>query len=359
MKILFYVTYPILDASSRYRIYQYIEPLEKEGFSCTVDSLFPACFYKIKNKEGLRFVLLKILFLILFLLKRILTLPKVSQYDVIYVHREIFPFFTPLIEFIAKFFCKKMIFDFDDAIFLAPKRWSNWRDILRKPSNVGKVCEISNIVITGNEYLADYARKYNNSVYVLPTVYNPKNDFINSKIKEDDRVVIGWIGSWSTLINLDIIKDPISRLSKELDFTLNIIGSSNIFSYKIPGFNKIVYIPWKLEEEEFQISQFDIGIMPLFDEEWERGKCGFKLIQYMSLGVPVVASPVGINKVLVSDGINGYLASDSEAWYKYLKILLIESALRKKLGDNARKFINEKYSFTYNITKLKEILKSK
>jgi glycosyltransferase involved in cell wall biosynthesis len=358
MKILFFVTYPILDASSRYRVYQYIPELNAIGFSCKVNSLFSEYFFKIKNKSGVLNNLTKIIILLFSLIKRLSSLLIIYKYDIIYIHREIFPFFTPLVEHIARKLSKTMIFDFDDAIFLKPKRWSNWRDFLRKPSKVGKICNISDYVIVGNEYLAEYARKYNRTVIILPTVYKSINESTNFVDKGEKKLVIGWIGSWTTLINLEIIKNSIAKLAKEFDFNFHIIGSSNIYNYKIDEFERIVYIPWKLESEEEEISKFDIGIMPLFDDEWEKGKCGFKLIQYMSLGIPVLASPVGINKDLVKNGINGYLASSDEEWYNYLKILFTDKILRKQLGNEAKQFIEVNYSYGKNINLLKKIFLS-
>jgi glycosyltransferase involved in cell wall biosynthesis len=341
MKVIFFLTWPVEDASSRYRVYQFEKKLIEKNITLKYDVLFPNWFLRIKNRKGIAFSLLKVFCMIYYLIIRIIRIPMSIRYDVVFVHREVFPFFTPFFERITKLLSKKMIFDFDDAIFLKPTKWSNWRDVLRNPERIKDVCRLADGVITGNQFLSDYAVQFNDNVVIIPTVYNaiPAEYAIKNQIP-----VIGWIGSWSTTLNLEIVSDALTLLSNKYKFIFRVVGAKNIYEIIYKNV-QIEYLDWTLEKENEYLNSFDIGIMPLYDNPWEKGKCAFKLIQYMSCAKPVVASPVGTNKEIIYHGKSGFFASTKEDWIQYLGVLLDNRKMREEMGQTGKQFILDNYSF--------------
>ena len=353
MKILFLLTFPRKAPSARFRIYQYIPYLINKNIKIDINTIFTTYFYDIKNKKGIKWLIIKICLLIFFLIKRIFIILKIKNYDIIFIQREAFPFFTPLFEKLIRKYANKIIYDFDDAIYTSPTKWKNWRDYLRNPNNVGKVCELADVVIVGNKNLYNYAIQYNKNSFIVPTTYQIHKIPVKEKIKT---LTIGWIGSWTTLINLNIIKNVIKELAKNHNFNFKIIGAENIYEFIINSVN-IEYVLWKEENEIKDISSFDIGIMPLYNTVWEQGKCGFKIIQYMSLGIPVVASPVGVNKDIINHGCNGYIAETESNWFNCLDEIITNTNLRESMGKEASKTIKNNFSFDNNCEKLYEIIK--
>ncbi len=341
MKVLFILTWPIEDASSRYRVYQFENKLIKKNIIVKYDVLFPRWLLLSKNRKGLVFFILKVFFTIYYLILRIVKLPMVIRYDVVFVHREVFPFFTPFFERVTKKMSKKMIFDFDDAIFLKPTKWSNWRDILRNPERIKDVCQLADRVITGNQFLYDYAVQFNDNVVIIPTVYSTA--FTKYAIK-NQIPVIGWIGSWSTTVNLKIVSNALSTLANQHKFIFRVVGAKNIYNVSFKNV-QTEYLEWQIDKEDEYLNSFDIGIMPLYDHPWEKGKCAFKLIQYMSCAKPVVASPVGTNKEVIIHGKSGFFASSDEEWIQYLGILLENRNLRDEMGRVGKNIIVNNYSF--------------
>jgi len=344
LTVIFFTPFPEENAATRYRILQFFPYLSEMGIECSYSSIMSRSLYRIKKRNGLWNVI-KILLLIWGLLKRVLELFTIRQYDVVVLHREYFPFFTPLLERIVFKLNKNIIFDFDDAIYCRPTYNKNWRDFLRNPAMIGEICQISSCVMVGNEYLRLYASQFNNRVRVMPTVFDVSGVACLSNTSENKVPVIGWIGSWYTVYSLLSIQSALKELAKKYHFILKIVGEKNIYNVKIDGVNiKYELGVWNTAAICRSIKRFDIGIMPLIDTEWERGKCGFKLIQYMTLGVPAVASAVGTNKDIINDGINGFLADDTDAWVYKLSLLLQSKDLRRKIGEAGRKTVEREYS---------------
>lgn len=338
MKVLFIVPYPTEGPSNRFRVEQYLPYLKERGIIYSVRPFYNSSIYKVLYKKG--YYVRKALFLFLFMLRRIRDVFDAIAYDVIFIHREAYPFSGYVLEWLFRAFGKKLIYDFDDSIFL------------KKPKKLKKIISMSDYVIAGNEFLKNYASQYNKNVFVLPTcidtqVYRPK-----LKMANDDKIVIGWIGTTFTSIYLDLLKNVYATLAnrfKNLEF--RVVGG-----YPQNLNLSVTYKEWSLESEVSDLQEFDIGVMPLFDDDWARGKCGFKIIQYMAIGIPTVASRVGMNIEIIKDGKDGFLVSDKEEWINKLSLLIENKKLREDMGKLGREKVENLYSIETNKRKYIDIL---
>jgi len=227
------------------------------------------------------------------------------------------------------------IVDYDDAWFLTYRN---------KPGLGGKLEKVmarATAVTVGNSYLAEYARRWCSRVEILPTTVDAEIYQPRQASQSRDELVIGWMGSPSTAPNLRLIEGALAALAGERKLRVWCVGAGADFG--LPGV-PIEKRMWSEEHEVEEIQQFDIGINPLVDNDFTRGKCGYKLIQYMACAVPVVASPVGANCEIVEQGKNGYLATTRDEWIDALRQLADDPHLRWRLGQAGRKRVEEKYS---------------
>jgi glycosyltransferase involved in cell wall biosynthesis len=351
MKVLFWVPYPTEGASNRYRVEQYLSYLKTAQIKCSLRPFWSSCAYKILYKP--RHYFKKLFFLIIGTISRILDLIRVMNYDVVFIHREAYPIGGPFFETILSIRRKPFIFDFDDAIFLpASSRTNNFIERFKNPNKVAKIIEMSRYVIAGNHYLLDFALQYNRYVSIIPTPIDTQRYYPEVK-KCNDEIVIGWIGSVTTLGFLDSMRDIFIKISKQFSRVKFKIVGGHFF---IDSLSNIISKPWSLEEEIEDLRTFDIGIMPMPDNQWTRGKCGFKAILYMSMGIPCVCSPVGVNKEIITDGVNGFLADTKDEWIGKLSLLIENPQLRQRIGLAGRKTVEERYSVKVNVPKFLEIL---
>ena len=335
MKILLLSRYSKVGASSRLRSYQYLPSLKANNIEILVLPFFGDNYLK-SIRNGTRKPIFSILFYYLF---RFLQLVKHRSTDLIWVEYEIFPW---LPYFIENFFLKAdtpVIADYDDAIF---HRYDlNNKSFVRifLGKKITKIMQSSRVVIVGNQYLREYAiAAGSKEVVSLPTVidlirYIPKAPF------NDELFKVGWIGSPTTSKYLNLIRPVMDQLNEDGNMCLILIGAGHFDLDRIP--NRVY--KWSESTEVAAISEFDVGIMPLPDNAWERGKCGYKLIQYMACGKPVVASPVGANKEIVEHGVNGFLAESKEEWLKALTMLRDNPDLRTIMGRAGREKVQKKY----------------
>jgi len=344
MRVLFLTPNPPEDAVTRHRVLNYFPLLRNSGIRPTLLFLMSRQLYANKNRQDWPGVLLKSALLLADLVRRLVTLPSLRDYDVVFFQREVFPFFTPLIEQIARRLNPRLIFDFDDAVFTQPTYGWHWRDLLRNPARVADVVRLSAHVIAGNTYLADYARQFNSRVTVVPTTID--TDCYRVRTWSDGRrpVTIGWIGSWNTTESVRLLDSVFRELhARGHEFLLKLVGAKNLDTLDfgpVPTVRRL----WNVADEMAELQSFDIGIMPLKDTPWDRGKCGFKILQYMAVGVPAVASPVGASEEIIVDGENGYLASSPEDWIDKLALLIEDQDLRRQVGARGRTTVEERYS---------------
>jgi len=352
MRILFLVPYPAEGASNRYRVEQYFPYLKREGIKYSLCPFWSRSAYKSLYKNGHYFR--KIFFFIWGTFARIFQIMGIAGYDVVFIHREAYPIGGAFFETVISILKKPIIFDFDDAIFLpASSRPNNFIERFKNPGKVASIIKRSKYVISGNSFLADFALRYNRSVVVIPTPIDT-DKYSPGTRDTADRIIVGWIGSATTLDFLEPMSDTFARLTKEFSgIKFKIVGGD----FSINGLYNIISKPWSQDEEIEDLKGFDIGIMPMPDNDWTRGKCGFKAILYMSMGIPCVCSSVGMNNEIITDGINGFLADREEEWMEKLSCLIRDAELRKRLGDAGRKTVMEKYSLKANAPKYIDIIK--
>jgi glycosyltransferase involved in cell wall biosynthesis len=343
-KILFVCPYPFDEApSQRFRFEQYLSILEQEGYKYQLSPFLNAKAWKILYKSGN--TVQKLLWFLFSFIKRFLLLFQLYPYEYIFIHREATPIGPPCFEWIVRFIWrKKIIYDFDDAIWLEdPSEKGSLKAIMKWKSKVKSICRWSHKVSCGNEYLAQFAQKYCKQVVINPTTIDT-NYHKEIKIQKSAKPVIGWTGTHSTVPYLKNILPLLDEMAKEYNFELLIISNQN------PGYNVkyLTYLPWRKNSEIEDLNRIDIGIMPLTDDIWSQGKCGFKLLQYMAIKKPVIASPVGVNKKLINESQAGLDANTAEEWKKSIAVLLEDSQLRIDLGNRGREYILEKYAVSSN-----------
>lgn len=353
-KILFLVPYPLEGASYRFRVAQYLPFLKKEGYICRVRPFISSEFYKIIYKKGN--IVRKFAYFIVSTLNRMVDIIRSLNYDVIFIHREAFPIGGPIIENIMKRFKKRIVFDFDDAIYLpVTSKYNNFIENFKKFNRLPKIMAMSDLVIVGNNNLKKYALSFNKNVEVIPTVVDSEVYALKSYNSEKSKIVIGWIGSITTVEYLEEIRGVFERLANIYsNIEIRIVGGE----FPSNGLSLIHNRQWLIDREADEIREFDIGIMPMPDNEWTRGKCGFKAILYMSIGIPAVCSPVGVTKEIIRDGVNGFLAQDKNEWFEKLSILINNFELRKKIGMTGRKDVEEKYSLKIYAPKFLEVIQA-
>jgi glycosyltransferase involved in cell wall biosynthesis len=345
LNILFIFPYPHgTAASQRFRFEQYLEILSKKGITYTLAPFLDTHTWHILYKKG--YALQKIAGILKGFLRRIQLLFSVSKYDFIFIHREVTPVGPPVFEWLlAKVLGKKIIFDFDDAIWLPNTSATNKIAAgLKWHQKTAAICRCAYKVSAGNRYLADYARQFNSQVVVNPTTIDTLQQHNQLKDQGSASFVIGWTGTHSTIKYLNEIIPLLQELEKEYRFTFLVISD------KSPDFNLacLQYLPWRKESETADLLIMNIGLMPLTDDMWAKGKCGFKALQYMSLGIPALVSPVGINTEIVDHGTNGFICSTFDEWKKYIVALLEDKALRESMGKAAREKVEKHYSVGAN-----------
>jgi len=341
MKILFLAPYPPGESpSQRYRFEHYLPFLEQNNISYTYKAFLSERSWNFFFQPGYFFQ--KLWGLTAGFFKRWILMFSVPGYDYIYIHREVAPIGPPVFEWIiAKLLRKKIIYDFDDAIWIPVASAHNKVAMrLKWFSKVRAICRWSHRISVGNRFLAEFAAKYNKNTFVVPTVVDTEHVHNEMQDQTSTHPVVGWTGTFSTLKYLDIVLPVLRRLQEKIDFTFVVIANKDP---RLP-LKKYRFIPWKKKTEIQDLLTMHIGLMPLYDNTIEKGKCGFKAIQYMSLGISAVVSPVGVNEVIVNHGVQGYTCSTEQEWENRLTILLQDSNLRRQMGAAARKKIEEHYS---------------
>jgi glycosyltransferase involved in cell wall biosynthesis len=345
MKILFVVPYPTGKAASqRFRFEQYYKLLEERGIDYDINPFLSNNIWNILYLPG-KFHK-KAIGILGGICKRFLLLFKLKSYDYLFIHREATPIGPAFFEYIAsRWLKKKIVYDFDDAIWIPNYSEANsFFSFLKGYSNVKRICRMAWKVSCGNEYLCLFAKQYNESVVYNPTTIDTINLHNKQKDQSEKPFVIGWTGSHSTVRYLNELLPVLEELEKRYEFEFRVISD-------LPPemeLKSLKFVKWKKETEIEDLLFFNVGVMPLLDDKWAKGKCGFKALQYMSLGIPALVSPVGVNTKVVDDKINGFICKTSEDWKRALEELMSNQELLEEVSTNTRKKIENFYSVQSN-----------
>jgi len=350
MKVLALTRYGRLGASSRLRFYQYLPRLERHGVNVTVAALssdeYVSRLYAGRRPGpgsiGADY------------LRRARRLLGLGSYDLLWIEKELFPGAPALVERLLSLGPVPYVVDYDDATFHRYDRAANPLFRHLWPRKIDVVMRRAALVIAGNQYLADHARAAGaGRVEILPTVVDPSRYPLRPAAAEP--FTIGWMGTPVTQRYLTPVAGALAEVCPA-GGRVRLVGAATVPA----GLGGAVceLRPWSEEREAQEILEFDVGIMPLDDTEWERGKCGYKLLQYMAAGRPVVASPVGVNPEIVEAGVSGFLASTPEEWQAALSRLRDEPGLAARMGEAGRQRVEARYSIEIAEPRLRSLLQS-
>jgi glycosyltransferase involved in cell wall biosynthesis len=350
--VLFLTKYARNGASSRQRTFQYLPWFDEAGIECQVSPLFDEAYLEHRYSQGRA----RWTDVALGAWRRLRALQAARKFDLVVIEYEVLPFLPAFPERWLRWVGVPYVVDYDDALF---HRYDQHRSPLVRRILGDKIARVTRgaaLVTAGNEYLAEYARASGAArVEIIPTVVDLERYPLRAEKSRDEApLIIGWIGSPSTAKYLEPVAAPLAEVCAEGKARVRLIGSGPV---DLPGVPMDVE-PWRAESETAQLQRFDLGIMPLPDEPWERGKCGYKLIQYMASGLPVVASPVGVNREIVEPAVNGYLAHTGAEWIVSLNALLRDAELRRRMGRAGRARVEEKYALQVTGPRLAALLQS-
>ncbi|MCC6372542.1 MAG: glycosyltransferase [Bacteroidia bacterium] len=332
---------PKRSPSQRYRFEQYLPFLEQQGFKFTFSYLLNEkddhTFYSQGNFPAKVIILLKSVFI------RLKDCLRFKNYAIVFIQREASFLGTSFAEKRAFKSGARVIFDFDDSIWLADtspgnKKWE-W---IKKPEKFFTNIANAHCVMAGNAYLAEKALPFNKHTIIVPTTVDTALHRPLTGFKKENVVTIGWSGSISTVKHFELLLPVLFKLKKRYGHKIafKLIGEKN---YKHPEL-EVEAVAWSEATEVQQLNSLDIGIMPLPNDAWANGKCGLKGLTYMACGVAAVMSEVGVNKQIIKHGRNGFLAENDYEWYNVLCELIENKSLREQIGKSGCATVLNNYS---------------
>jgi glycosyltransferase involved in cell wall biosynthesis len=350
LRVAAFLPYPLRRVpGQRYRIEQWAPLLRDEGIEVMflpflsqrgMDVLYEAGHQLVKLRETLRGYAL-----------RLRELRGLSKFDVAFVFREAAMLGPAWLE---RRIASRLpvVFDFDDAIYLRPTSGVNWvAGVLKDCGKARDICKAARHVTVGSEHLATFASVHCAAVTVIPPTVDTQV-YVPQDRPASPRPVVGWTGSVTTAPYLCAIAPALRALRERIDYELRVIGAV----VEVPGV-QTRQVPWSADTEVEDLRPVDVGLMPLPDDEWARGKCGMKAIQYMGLGIPPVVSPVGVNATLVEDGVHGFHARSEGDWVDRVERLLRAPLLRRRMGAEARRKVEGAYSARVQAARMAHVLR--
>lgn len=354
LSVLFLTRYPVEGASSRYRVFQYIPHLEAMGVACEVQSLMDDHLYALTFSSGRTGR--KAWATIKAALRRVRAVVSHRAYDAIYMQRELLPFGPPLLERWLKWRGAVLLFDYDDALFISmPSRYNPVATLLRSPQKVRQIFRLVDLVVAGNNWLRDQARKEGAKAVTVEVAEDTDRIPMHPEHTNERPVTIGWLGSTSTVRYLRLIDSVLVEVAQRYPrVRWEIVGGG---SFEMPG------VPWRISDWSFQeeldaLQRFDIGLMPLPDDDWARGKSGGKARTYMAAGVVPVCSAIGYNCELLAHGRTGMLCRTREEWLGALCEVVEDASLRQAIAERARAEVQRRFAPARQAVKLKDALLS-
>lgn len=358
MKVLGLASYPIEAAATRYRLAQFAGPLADRGITLTIRPFLDSKLFEMLYQRGA--VPRKLIALAKSALRRLKDVSLLNQAQVVLVQREAMIFGPPVIEWLTVRVLKRpMVLDLDDATYVSytSPTYGSVGTKLKWFSKTDDLIRWASVVTCGNRAIADYAESKGATTRIIPTVVD--TDIFRPVTKSPSAVVVlGWIGTHSTFPYLETIFPVLQDLAQTHDFKLKIVGAGKD-AVDIPGV-EVENLEWKLEREVEDFQSFDIGLYPidstLYAEKWASGKSGFKAIQYMAVGIPYVAAPVGAMKDIGEAGVTHFLAVTNDEWREALAMLLSDHELRGEMGAAGRSHVVQHYSLPDQAEKLAKAL---
>lgn len=303
--------------SSRYRVFQYLEGLRAAGWESEIISPRKG---ESASRTSLR------------------AIKGARKADLLFIQKRLFPgVCLRLLSAAAK---RRLIYDFDDALFVPPSKKRSEASHRRTLGRLHRSFQVAQVVIAGNAFLAQYASKFNPWVEILPTPIDLAAHPRRPAHFQRSPQIIGWVGTSSNHRYLRLACEAICRVNEKRPVVLRVVSDRPFENALV----EVENVGWEPEREALLLHEFDVGIMPLADDTWSRGKCAFKLLQYMAVGVPVVCSPVGANQEVMKDGTQGFFASSPEEWMERLCALLGDAQLRERMGSAGRERVAQRFS---------------
>jgi glycosyltransferase involved in cell wall biosynthesis len=353
LKVLYLTRYGRLGASSRQRCFLYLKALDAAGIIGDV-SPFLGDDYVRRLHSGLN---VSIAIILRAYTCRLLLLLRARRYDLLWIEREALPWLPGWAELaFFRIAGTKIVVDYDDAIF---HNYDHHRNgIVRRllSSKIDRIMSVADLVIVGNAYLGLRAKRAGaRAVAEIPTVVDLKHypERVTASARGEERFTIGWIGSSLTSVYLEMLWPTFAELARRMPLQIILVGAAKTALSGLP----VERVPWSLETEATELTRFDVGLMPLPDRPWERGKCGYKLIQYMAGALPVVASPVGVNREIVIPGETGFLPETQADWLTSLSRLYHEPKLRERMGIAGRRRAETNYSLAATAPKMIDLFR--
>jgi len=339
---------------SRFRIEQWAPHLARDGFQFSFVPFEDEAMHRVIHQPG-QYVRKSVLTLRA-LGRRLRVLPLAREHDVVFVYEEASRVGPPVIERLVNQLGRPIIYDFSDPIWLPYVSLHSPRvSYLKSPYKIASICRLSTVILAGNRFLADYARQHNPRVTIVPdTVDTERYRVKDANRRPSDDIVVGWSGSATTGRHLEMIAGALGKLSQRVRFRLKILGNVPPRLSDVPH----DFVQWRPENEVDELRSFDIGIMPLPDDPYTRYRTHLKIRQYMAVGIPSVASPVGIMPEIVDDGVNGFLAGSDEGWIEKLALLIAKPELREQMGLEARRKAETCFSTQVWLPKIRHVFES-
>jgi glycosyltransferase involved in cell wall biosynthesis len=354
IELIGFVPYPPdTTPSQRFRIEQWRGTLEELGIRVRLAPFADTRLMSLLYQPGR--ALQKITGMIAGFVRQARNVATAGRADVILIHRTACLAGPALLERVLALWRRPVLFDFDDAIYLRHTSGANWLfDWLKSPGKTATLCRLSSLVVAGNEYLAAYARQHNSRVVVVPTSIDTDLYAPTERADWSGRVTIGWTGSATSLTYLEMFAPVLRKLLTRRDVEIRVQSNRAPALSGVP----VVWQPWSPETEVQAIRRYHIGIKPMPDDLWARGKCPMKELQYMALGIPTVCSAVGTTVEVIRNGENGFLAASAEQWLEHLTRLVDDPALRRKIGIAGRRTVEERYSTKVCASRFAEAVRS-
>lgn len=353
MRVLALTKYGSLAASTRQRFLQYQPMLAAAGIDLRCSPLFGNDYLEavLAGRGASRASIAKAY------ARRLKAIANASESaDLVWLHCEFLPYWPGMAERLAaRMVGKPILFDFDDAIFHMYDRTAAWPTRLLLEGKLEPLLRRVRACSCGNAYLREYAARFCVNSIILPTVVD--SDVYRPDLSRPEKpVTVGWIGSPSTWPNVRPLLPLLEELARAHGVRIRVVGAGQAAA--ADRFAGLDLVEWTESSEIGEVQAMDIGIMPLLDRPFERGKSGYKLIQYMACGLPVIASPVGVNSEIVSEGVNGFLASSEAEWRAALTRLIVDAGLRRQMGEASRARAEAGYSLASQAPRLIEIIQA-